>query len=413
MQNGGRVGLSKDRKLRVLVIVAYLPYLLRSLLVGADFAKQLLLNAPVNWLSLLVLHIAPFGFFLFLLWAVNHERVLVTLDSLRRRPAFAALGWVLLLVLAVAGTLFLLPDDLRLQHGAQAVWMVIVVGLAVWWVPREQEIWLLWLALGFLFLGIACVFVASPEADVVPNLMPDRSDFNSNFYPDHIFNVVLPIPNIPTLQEIAGDALTDDEIVTRVVEFYEENEAMIREGFHETHPDRLKALFSMYIIHISHTYNYTEPVNSFVEYVQERTTSHCGLMARYQTLLVEGFGLKWRRVGMPPGTHTWLEVMIDGQWEIFDATINIWINRSALELLEQSPRQYRTFYMPWMDPDNPEARNYAEVEGVFDVEDGKIPFFDSGPAALRERMAGLGIFWPEREDYFEVYGPLQIVDQLK
>jgi hypothetical protein len=111
----------------------------------------------------------------------------------------------------------------------------------------------------------------------------------------------------------------------------------------------------MYVVHISHVYGETTYPSSFAEYLAQ-PRAHCGTYSIAQSKIADGLGLTWRMWELTSGWHGWIEILVDDQWEIFDATTNTWINRSGLELLERVPREYRTFYTPLLDIDQPDAR---------------------------------------------------------
>lgn len=92
--------------------------------------------------------------------------------------------------------------------------------------------------------------------------------------------------------------------------------------------------------------------------------------------LARALGLVLRVVDFS-GEHAWLEIQVDGQWELFDATTNVWIDRGVTELMQGVPRQFRTFYSPVFDINRPDARLHLN-EGY------DIP-------KLRTRMSTLGV----------------------
>jgi hypothetical protein len=208
-------------------------------------------------------------------------------------------------------------------------------------------------------------------------------------YPFHIFDAEPPDIHIPTLQELAADAKSDQEIVDRVVAYYQQNKNELATAWRETDPDRVKAFLAMYLIHISHRYGYNTFAKSFIEYIKQRTTSECSSYAFYQSRILDGLGLKWQHVIMTSGIHGWIEVKIGNQWEIFDATSNVWINQSGFDLIQGKPRQYRFFYTPWMDFNQPTAR---QVNLDFGQTAEDQPIYGT-PGTLRSEMAGLGLYY--------------------
>jgi len=217
--------------------------------------------------------------------------------------------------------------------------------------------------------------------------IPDKS--NPHYYPTRIFDATPPDINIPTLQQLATKLETDEAITDAVLVYYDAHKSQLKTAWHEPHPTRLKAILTMYIIHISHPYGDDgRPYYTFAEYLR-RSNSDCSLYALYQSRLLDQFGIKWRHVAISSADHGWIEVEIDGRWEIFDATINVWLNKSAFELLKGRPRQYRFFYTPWADINCPEARQYLIDENM--LADDDQPIHSLG--TLRSNMLGLGIYF--------------------
>lgn len=194
---------------------------------------------------------------------------------------------------------------------------------------------------------------------------------------DMVFERV-PGPDVPTLQELALGASTDEEIIQNIVDYYNDHKDELRLLWREENETRLAALYSMYIVHISHPYGETTYPATLLEYMtQER--SHCGVYSYAQQEIATGLGLTWRFVELTSGWHGWIEVDVDGQWEIFDATVNVWINRSGFELIDGAVREYRYFYTPLLDIDQPDARLHLN-EG-YNMQN------------LRDWMPGLGLFY--------------------
>lgn len=75
--------------------------------------------------------------------------------------------------------------------------------------------------------------------------------------------------------------------------------------------------------------------------------------------ILSALGLEWRSVEFV-GEHTWLEVRVSGEWEIFDATTNVWISRGIEGLQAGEPREFRGFYTPMLDSTRPDARLHIE-----------------------------------------------------
>jgi hypothetical protein len=208
---------------------------------------------------------------------------------------------------------------------------------------------------------------------------------NPDYHPFLIFDAD-PAKVVPTLQEIAGNATSDQEVIDLILAYYNEHKVELQQQWQESNSARLKAFFVMNIIHVSHVYGDGGYPATFVDYLKA-PASHCGPQSIYQSRLMSAFGLNWRIVAILSGLHGWVEVKIDGRWEIFDATSNVWINQSSFELLKSEPRKYRKFYMPWTDADRPDAR---QVIAGYEKHPG--PFYYT-PGSLRSHMPGMGIYF--------------------
>lgn len=197
-------------------------------------------------------------------------------------------------------------------------------------------------------------------------------------------------PDTLTLQEIAGDAKSDDDILQKVVDYYDANRERLGVLWSEENPTRLAALFTMYVTHISTVYGATEFPTTLDEYLHQ-PRAHCGTYAWAQMRLARALGLMLRLVDFS-GEHVWLEIQVDAQWELFDATTNVWINKGVTELMQGAPRQFRTFYSPVFDINRPDARLHLN-EGY------DIP-------KLQRRMTTLGVAYMP-------YGVLTISDDTQ
>lgn len=157
---------------------------------------------------------------------------------------------------------------------------------------------------------------------------------------------VSPKLNLPTLQAIIAGSETDEQAYRAIGAYYTAHRAAIRAALQEQDDRRLKALFVMYIVHISHPYNTVDrPAETFVGYVNRQPASHCGWYAHWQNRINLVLGLTSRKMMTSSADHGWVEVEIDGHWEIFDSTVNLWLSESAVDLAQGKPRQYREFYL--------------------------------------------------------------------
>jgi hypothetical protein len=173
-------------------------------------------------------------------------------------------------------------------------------------------------------------------------------------------------------------AATDAEAYAMIVAYYDANKARLRTLWREDNDTRLAGIFSMYVVHISTVYGETTYPASFLEYLTQ-PRAHCGTYSIAQAHIAQALGLTWRMWELTSGWHGWVEILVDGQWEIFDATTNQWISRSGLELLAKEPREYRSFYTPLLDIDRQDARLHLH-EG-YNMEQFRID------------LPGLGLFY--------------------
>lgn len=251
----------------------------------------------------------------------------------------------------------------------------------------------------FVIIGIICLSVLNVVGVfVLIGLVSAQEEFPNNEIPfstprvpvylptyqpntppvtDIVFEQV-PGPDVPTLQELALGTNDDTQIIHNVVNYYDQHRDELQVLWREDNDTRLAGLYAMYIVHISHIYGETTYPETLQEYMtQER--SHCGVYSLAQHQITEALGLTWRFVELTSGWHGWIEVLVDGQWETFDATVNVWINRSGFELIDGAVREYRYFYTPLLDIDRPDARLHLN-EG-YNMQN------------LRDWMPGLGLFY--------------------
>ncbi|GEM_PF-2645878 len=167
-------------------------------------------------------------------------------------------------------------------------------------------------------------------------------------------------PGIPTLQMLTAGATTDAEAVERVIAYYDANTEFISRALGETHPDRLKALYAMHVVHISHIYGPRSAPLSLLWYIAHEN-SHCGMYSRFQAQILDGMGMTWRIFAHDIAGHVWVEVNIDGHWEVFDSTVNVWINTDGYSLIAGLPRESRSLYTPMNDINRPDARSHLDL----------------------------------------------------
>ncbi len=186
-----------------------------------------------------------------------------------------------------------------------------------------------------------------------------------------------PGPDVENLHDLAADATTDQQVLDNVVAYYNANKDRLSTLWRETDPTRLAALFSMYIVHISTIYGVADYPSSLLQYLSE-PRAQCGTYTYAQSRIATALGLKWRGVEFI-GEHAWLEVMVDGHWEVFDATTNTWLSKGVEALMDGEQREYRQFYSPMLDATRPDAR-WHMAEGY-------------NMQALRQKMPTIGIIY--------------------
>lgn len=213
----------------------------------------------------------------------------------------------------------------------------------------------------FLLLVFLAIILAGFLGGI---LLMQRLALTGSFYPvapTILYEARLP-PDLPTLQEMSQGAQSDADAYDRIYEYYQSHHQHIADELGEENETRLQALFVMNVVHISHIYQSVDDPGTFLAYLQQ-AGSHCGIYSHYESELMDRFGLTWRRQLLSQGYHEWVEVNVDGQWEIFDSTINTWINRSARELMAGAERSYRYFYTPMLDENRPDVVNSVLESG--------------------------------------------------
>ncbi len=233
----------------------------------------------------------------------------------------------------------------------------------------------------------AGIFLAPLQAreKAAPTLMPTPAPTvmeNPQLLPGLVFEQRAR-RDIPTLQDMTVGAKDDAVALSQIVSYFEAKKDHLKQLWNVQNETRLRALFAMYVIHISHSYGVvTWPAESLLDYIRYQTYSECGSQSLWQGVISTALGLSWRNVAFEDGAHGWIEVLVDGQWEVFDSTSNLWLSKPAEVLLEGVARTYKAMYTPILDADYPDAyAHYARYNGSYNV------------LALRQNMIGLGITW--------------------
>lgn len=236
---------------------------------------------------------------------------------------------------------------------------------------------------------------------------------NPDFYPFTIQSSET-APRLPTLTDLAGDARDDRQVAKRVLDWFVANATTIARELREENPVRLAALFVMHIVHQAHHYGGDEqaaarramfedgydPDVTLVKYINELEEADCALYTFAQARLLDGFRIRWQHVIVRSGLHGWIEAWIDDAWETFDATANVWLSGSGLELAKGGHRLYRRLYSPWDDPERPETRYCVRA-----IDE---PILGT-PGSLRSMMPGLGLYFLTPQQLAKMSTDLRVV----
>lgn len=201
--------------------------------------------------------------------------------------------------------------------------------------------------------------------------------------------------DVPGLAEIISGAVNDAAAERMLAAYYADHAEALAIEFRETNDMRLRALFGMYVTHLAVPYNVVEhaPI-SLLEFASA-PAADCGIYATAQAQIYDALGLRWRRIHIDRGWHGVIEVLIGRQYEVFDATSNVWVNRSIGEMLGGMERSVRYFYTPMLD---------RSTGAVYRVHIGN----EHNAPALRATLAwwGLTIF-PSRWDVVAEGGEIE------
>lgn len=195
-------------------------------------------------------------------------------------------------------------------------------------------------------LQIALVAAVAILAGALGFRLGSESAIQTLYVPALVFEKQRPLI-IPSARELGS--------LENVVAYFDEHRAIIASELSVSHETRLKATYAMYVTHISAPYGSNNDEPSFQTLITS-DRAHCGIYSMAQFEINQAFGLESRIVDIDGGWHGLVEVRIDGEWEIFDSTVNVWVNTSVESLLDGEPRQYRASYTPIADPNRPDAR---------------------------------------------------------
>jgi len=248
----------------------------------------------------------------------------------------------------------------------------------------------------FIVLVAFCLFLSGVAAGVTitKNLLIVNRDYVA---PGKLLTGDPPL-NVPDLQTITAGAQTDDEAFRAVADYYASHVSQLSVEFKETNPERLKALFAMYTTNISSIYGtLSELPPTFLDYLQQ-PYSNCGPYSYYQSIILDYLGVTWRIISISGGTHQFVEANIDGNWEVFDSTVNDWIDTSAFEMERATERHVRKFYTPMMAIQPSASESYDLIYGA---------------QQLRVMMPGLGVFFfPKAYLYISAESPNEVPPNL-
>lgn len=132
---------------------------------------------------------------------------------------------------------------------------------------------------------------------------------------------------------------------------------------------KLRALFMMNFVHMFGFYGKRElKENTFKEVLWGSEYFHCGTNTLFLAMLLDrAGGYEFRTISTNNGSHGFVEIKFDGHWQILDPTINVWINKSAEELMAGQPRETKKFFLKAGDQLNEKAQE--DVVRVINVKD--------------------------------------------
>lgn len=191
---------------------------------------------------------------------------------------------------------------------------------------------------------------------------------NKQIIPGKMFDLVQR-PVLPPLQTIVQGAGTDAEALDRIQALYALSAPLLALAWNETDDRRLRALYAMYLAHNAQPYGVV-PVaaDTLLGFARDQTAAYCGLYAKWQRVIARHLGVKCRRVELDDAAHGWTECLIADHWEVFDATVNVWLSVSMQEAQDGSPRHYRELYTPMLDAARPDAyEHWSASNGYYNA----------------------------------------------
>lgn len=197
-------------------------------------------------------------------------------------------------------------------------------------------------------------------------------------YPALVYDAQ-PAPPLPSLVSFLRG--NDRDTAHQVQRWFEAHRDELAALWGETDDTRLLGWYVMMLVHLSAPYGESRfPVD--LRDFMRLPAAHCGTYTSAQALLLEHLSVEYRFLEFADGTHGWVEMRINGHWELFDATTAVWVSEPMETLLQGAAREFRAFYSPITDAARPDYRTLI---------------FDSGGdynvALLRERIACTGLCW--------------------
>lgn len=176
-----------------------------------------------------------------------------------------------------------------------------------------------------------------------------EQEHDTQLRPDVIYSGEPPLP-LPSLRLLTQGSATDTEALNQVSAYIAANTETLQRVLNERDPVRAGALYALYAAHTGHVYGVHEPNAGFRAWVAD-PVAECGSYAEYLGQMLTALGIENRKIAISGGTHQWNEARINGRWELFDATVNLWSDTSAFEMERGAVRRVRVFYTPMLDAD--------------------------------------------------------------
>ncbi len=175
-----------------------------------------------------------------------------------------------------------------------------------------------WFALAVfisMFVAGAAMVILLPLTRIVPTGAQSRA-----YGAPLAYDETTPLP-IPPLAYFAVGLEQEADLLARVAAYCSDVERLPA-WFDDENPARLKALCGMYIVATNAPYHEQPAPPTDALAFARQVAQHCGTVPVAQGRIYTALGLDWRL--REAAGHGWVEVRVDGTWEIFDATVNVW-----------------------------------------------------------------------------------------